>query len=205
MTNNDICLESATSWIIHAMKGPNTSTEDYVQKLLEKMLRAIESYFHPSNDIENPASEGLHLFVSYLCKFFTQRVHLERQNTKWPCETPEECRLSDKDIGVFVNALTPITFYILYNDHTKERQNIFNCLATLKPDVIIPKLIKHLHTDVHLMNTPNRLVSFILQYYWIEFCYGDVRMIARAQISTRGSLVKCIVGALLGLCIRHAL
>ena len=157
MTNNALCLTTATRWIVQAMKGPKATTgEDPVQKHLEKMLLAIESYFHPANAAANPASEGLHLFVSLLCTFFVRRVHLERHNSKWPCRTPEESRLTDEDITRFVEALTPITFHVLYNAHDEEKRNIFNCLATLKPDIVIPKLIKRLHLDVQLMNTPNR-------------------------------------------------
>ena len=121
---------------------------------LGKMLLAIESYFHPAN--VTGATDGLHLFVSLLCTFFVRRVHLERHNTKWTSKTPPEARLTDEDITAFVESQLPITFHVLYNHCDEDKRNIFNCLATLKPDLVIPRLLERLHLDVQLMNTPHR-------------------------------------------------
>ena len=154
MNNSAACLNTATRWIVSAMKGPGSETDCPVQKHLGKMLKAIESYFHPAN--VTGATDGIHLFVSLLCTFFTRRIHLERYNTKWPSKTPPQNRLTDDDVTNFVESLVPITFHVLYNHCDEDKRNIFHCLATLKPDLIIPRLLERMHLDVQLLNTPHR-------------------------------------------------
>ena len=159
LSNNATSLTASTRWIVYAMNGNGKAAEDPVQKRLDKMLGAIESYFHPANI--NIASEGLHLFISLLCTFFVRRVHLERYNKKWNLKTPPEHRLTDEDITHFVKSLLPITFQILYSGFEEDRRNVFNLLATLKPDLVLPTLLKKMHADVQLMNTPNRFTACV--------------------------------------------
>ena len=74
-------------WIVSALGGPEGQI---VQKHLDKMLLAIESYYHPAN--ANMASEALHGFIHNLCTSFIYRLHLERYNEKWESKTPMEKR-----------------------------------------------------------------------------------------------------------------
>ena len=74
-------------WIISALGGPEGQI---VQKHLDKMLLAIESYYHPANS--NVASEALHGFIHNMCTSFIYRLHLERYNEKWESKTPMEKR-----------------------------------------------------------------------------------------------------------------
>ena len=85
--------------------------QDAVQLHLDKMLLAIESYYHTANF--NEASDSLHNFISLLCSFYIRRVHVERYNLKWKPKTPPDKRLTDEDITHFVTKLLPITFHIL--------------------------------------------------------------------------------------------
>ena len=126
---------------------------------LDKMLLAIESYYHTANLTE--ASDGLHNFISLLCSFYVRRVHVERYNLKWKPKTPPDKRLTDEDITHFVTKLLPITFHILYNNFADDRRNIFNVLATLRPHLVIPKLLGKLHESAQTLTEPHRFRACI--------------------------------------------
>ena len=128
--------------------------KDSVQTHLDKMLLAIESYYHTANITE--ASDGLHNFISLLCSFYVRRVHVERYNLKWKSKTPPDNRLSDGDITHFVTKLLPITFHVLYNSFSDDRRNIFNVLSTLEPKLVIPKLIEKLNESAQTLTEPHR-------------------------------------------------
>ena len=123
------------------------------------MLLAIESYYHTANITD--ASDGLHNFISLLCSFYIQRVHIERYNLKWKCKSPPDKRLTDEDITHFVTKLLPITFHILYNDFSDDRRNVFNVLATLRPSLVIPKLIEKLNESSQTLTEPHRFRACI--------------------------------------------
>ena len=70
------CIGSITKWIIHTL-GPDSESQDH----LNSLLVALQSYYHPANS--NNSSELLHVFISCLCTYFVDRVHIERYNKKW--------------------------------------------------------------------------------------------------------------------------
>ena len=123
------------------------------------MLLAIESYYHTANITD--ASDGLHNFISLLCSFYIRRVHIERYNLKWKSKTPPDKRLTDEDITHFVTKLLPITFHILYNSFSDDRRNVFNVLATLRPSLVIPKLIEKLNESAQTLTEPHRFRACI--------------------------------------------
>ena len=123
------------------------------------MLLAIESYYHTANITD--ASDGLHNFISLLCSFYIRRVHIERHNLKWKSKTPPDKRLTDEDITHFVTKLLPITFHILYNSFSDDRRNVFNVLATLRPSLVIPKLIEKLNESAQTLTEPHRFRACI--------------------------------------------
>ena len=123
------------------------------------MLLAIESYYHTANITD--ASDGLHNFISLLCSFYIRRVHIERYNLKWKSKTPPDKRLTDEDITHFVTKLLPITFHILYNSFSDDRRNVFNVLATLRPHLVIPKLVEKLNESAQTLTEPHRFRACI--------------------------------------------
>ena len=70
------CIGSITKWIIHTL-GPDSESQEH----LNSLLVALQSYYHPANS--NNSSELLHVFISCLCTYFVDRVHIERYNKKW--------------------------------------------------------------------------------------------------------------------------
>jgi hypothetical protein len=84
-----------------------------------------------------------------------------RYNKKWLPKTPEDKRLTDEDIETFVNCVKPIAFHILFSNFEEERRNIFNCLATLKPELIIPELIAKLQHASESITEPHRFTACV--------------------------------------------
>jgi len=126
-------MHPVARFVVSAMRGGRGLVLAYVRRLLV----ALESYYQPAN--LSQASDVLHVFVHTLCLYFVRRVHMERHNRKWPCKTPEEFRLTDGDVGEFVMAVKPIAFHVLYSSFDdQDRKIVFNALATLRPDLIIP-------------------------------------------------------------------
>lgn len=142
-------------WIVSALGGPRGQV---VQAHLDKMLLAIESYYHPAN-ASNVAAEALHMFVHNLCTSFVYRLHLERHNDKWPSKTPEDMKLSDEDVDHFVQSLIPVVFHILYNPYDDERKHIFNILSTIRPELIIPPLLERLQNASESLTEPHRFTA----------------------------------------------
>ena len=80
------CLGSMTKWIVSTVGGGSQS-----QAFLTSLLGALQSYYHPANS--NNSSELLHVFISCLCTYFVDRVHLERYNKKWETKVHCSCRM----------------------------------------------------------------------------------------------------------------
>lgn len=143
------CLGSITKWIVSTLGGGSPS-----QAHLQTLLTALQSYYHPANS--NSASELLHVFISCLCTFFVDRVHLERFNTKWESKVPSDKRLTDQDIESFVLAVKPIAFLVLYNNFEDEARSVFQSLSLLAPETIIPPLLDRLETAKDTLTEPHR-------------------------------------------------
>lgn len=141
-------------WIVSALGG---SEGQVVQKHLDKMLLAIESYYHPANS--NVASEALHMFIHNLVLGLVYRLHLERFNEKWVSKTPEDKKLTDEQVEHLIKSLLPIVFHILYNPFEEERKGIFNGLATIRPDLIIPPLLEKLQSASESLTEPHRFTA----------------------------------------------
>ena len=145
-----------TRWIVSVMEGGR----GLVQKYLGRMFLAIESYYHPANS-SNSAAENLHHFVSMLCYNYVHRVFLERHNKKYPCRIPEKSRLTDDDIDAFVHSVKPIAFHLLYNAFEDDRRMVFNILATLRPELIVPPLLEKLNSAFDTLTQPHRFTACI--------------------------------------------
>ena len=84
---------------------------------------------------------------------------MERYNEKWESKTPMDKRLTDDEVEHFIKSLLPIIFHILYNPYEEERKTIFNTLATIRPDLIIPPLLEKLHIASESLTEPHRFTA----------------------------------------------
>ena len=85
------------------MLGGESETQNY----LEYMLKAMESFYHPSN--YGKWSSGLLKFMNKLSTQFVKRLHRERyQEPNWEPAIPPNKKLTEKDITRFVESLLPV-------------------------------------------------------------------------------------------------
>ena len=77
------------------------------QTYLEYMLKAIESFYHPSN--YGKWSSGLLKFMNKLATQFVKRLHRERyQAPNWEPPIPTDKKLTEENVTRFVNSLIPV-------------------------------------------------------------------------------------------------
>ena len=77
------------------------------QTYLEYMLKAMESFYHPSN--YGKWSPGLLKFMNKLSTQFVKRLHRERyKEADWELPIPEAKKLTEDNVTRFVKALTPV-------------------------------------------------------------------------------------------------
>ena len=82
------------------------------QTYLEYMLKAMESFYHPSN--YGKWSPGLLKFMSKLSTQFVKRLHRERyQEPSWEPPVPPDKKLTEENITRFVQSLLPVPFWSL--------------------------------------------------------------------------------------------
>jgi len=143
------CIGAITKWVVSTVGGGSSS-----QAYLTTLLLALQSYYHPANS--NSSSELLHVFISCLCTYFVDRVHLERHNRKWVSKVAADKRLTDSDIAEFVQSVRPIAFLVLYNNFEDEARSVFQSLSLLAPDTIVPPLLDRLETAKDTLTEPHR-------------------------------------------------
>ena len=79
------------------------------QTYLEYMLKAIESFYHPSN--YGKWSSGLLKFMNKLATQFVKRLHRERyQEPNWEPPIPKDKKLTEENVTRFVKSLIPVRF-----------------------------------------------------------------------------------------------
>ncbi len=149
-------MTAVARWIVSAMEGGR----GLVQKYLDKIFLAIESYYHPANS-GNSATETLHGFVSLLTNYYVNRLHNERYNRKWPPRVPPEKRLTDADVDAFVRSIKPIAMHVMYNPFDDAKKVMFNVLATLRPQMILPTLFDRLQSASESLTEPHRFTACI--------------------------------------------
>ena len=139
-SHSRISLVSIARWIVSNLGG---SDGQEVLKYTSKMFQAMESFFHPANS-ENIAWETFG-FIDYLAAFLELRVHNERYNSKKRCTIPSSKLLTNEDIRQFIESVKPLAFHMLYSSY--KGSGLFRRLSTIRPDLIIPPLIKSLLQD----------------------------------------------------------
>ena len=81
--------------------------DNVAQTHLEYMLKAMESFYHPSN--YGKWSSGLLKFTNKLATQFVKRLHRERyQEANWEPPIPQDKKLTEDDITRFVRSLIPV-------------------------------------------------------------------------------------------------
>ncbi|WKY03235.1 hypothetical protein Q1695_004743 [Nippostrongylus brasiliensis] len=129
------------------------------QKQLEKMMRTIEPFMHPSNEGDHT---GMVLaFLQYLIREFLGRFEDERVKKK-KRKVPQAYYLSDVDIKLFVEALLQTVLYSLYSKDGKSYDlpsKLLMMLGYLQPGIVFPKFLDNVYPAMFAVCEPHRLTQ----------------------------------------------
>ncbi|XP_065205973.1 proteasome activator complex subunit 4-like isoform X2 [Planococcus citri] len=146
--------ESAASWIVSTLGGESKS-QDY----LEQLLKILESYCHPANT--GYWVSIIKSFLKKLVRNFVLRVKRERfAKPSWDNNIPPEKKLTDEDIRRFVVSVQSVAMQAVFSPSTVMNfAVIFNDLATLRPDIVVPPLLDTFYATVDSLTEPYKLIS----------------------------------------------
>lgn len=135
-----IPMELTTVWLVSMMGSPQTS--QLVLTNLATLIKAIETYFHPSNH-----GSWVSLLANFVYHFLNQlmnRVFRERSKVdQWKPEVPVDHRISDDEIEEVITILKPIAFMLLYNKGAFNLNiHILQIMNQLRPDLVTPVLME---------------------------------------------------------------
>eukprot|EP01080_Neovahlkampfia_damariscottae_P004215 gene4215-7552_t len=126
------------SKLIIWMISPENNTLDY----LKKLIKSIDSYFHPSN--EGNWTGILGDFLLILCTRFAKRLKKENNDTTFKI-IPKHSRITDEMCKEFVEIILPITFTAMYSKTSQMTlcaNHSIKQLTYICPDFVIPPLIE---------------------------------------------------------------
>ncbi|XP_013404552.1 proteasome activator complex subunit 4 [Lingula anatina] len=166
--HNHYDLSVVTIWISYLMGGDST-----VQDHLEKLFRAIETFYHPSN--HGKWTLKLMSFLSKLPLAVVKRVHRERhKKPSWEPLALESHRLTDEQITRFVKSMKDIVFLAMFSKYgSSDSAAAMHNLALLRPELIIPSLLEQLYPSLETLTEPHRLTA----------CMNCLNAVARSMLS----------------------
>lgn len=144
------------------MIGGDSEDSVEVFKQLEHLLGAITGYIHPSN--HGKWTEKLLQFLDSLTQKFIARLRKERYELRpnWQPLAPDDKLLTDKDIDHFVELVRPKAMTALFNKAGPQyASNILQFLAILRPNEVLPDLIKRCHIAFNSLTEPHQSSSCI--------------------------------------------
>lgn len=158
----------AASMFVIANLGGGSGT----QGSLERLFKALESYYHPSN--YGYWSRGLHEFLNKLTLFFIRRLHRERyKKPSWEVEIAEHKKLTEEDITAFVNCVLPAAQLAMFSPlGAHDAGLVFHRLSLVRPQIVIPPLLDQLYGSLETSTEPHRLTA----------CLESVVCVSRALV-----------------------
>lgn len=149
-----LASQAIAIWIVSVL-GPKSSAQQY----LNKFMATIESYLHPAN---------MGKWVSMLCeiliqlpKYFFDRLVLERYR-KHPFRRPipESHKLTEDCITAFVECMKPVALQAMYSRiNPQDVGKIFQHLADLRPELIIPSIIDRVYASLDSVTEPHKMTA----------------------------------------------
>ncbi|XP_015766712.1 PREDICTED: proteasome activator complex subunit 4-like [Acropora digitifera] len=147
-------ISSYVVWTVNTMHH-SSATQDH----LNKLFRALESFYHPSNN--GRYTGKLQRFLYNLPKEMIKRLHREKFPKKsWETPIPEEFKLTDDELTSFVECIKPAVMLAVFNktgsfDAAGALQN----LSLIKPDVVLPTLLDKLYVALATLTEPHQLTA----------------------------------------------
>ncbi|KAL8607379.1 hypothetical protein ACOMHN_024404 [Nucella lapillus] len=148
-------VNTVAQWIT-AMMGDGDLALQHIQKL----FRALHSYFHPSNT--GRWSLRLSSFLQTLPFLVVKRLHRERyRKPSWVTPIPDSHKLGEEEITQFVETLKPEVFTAMFGRWVSQDTAIRN-LAALRAEIIVPPLLEKMYPAMETLIEPHRLISCML-------------------------------------------
>lgn len=172
-------------WIVMSLSPQCLEKETSVLSLLESLIQAVETFFHPSN--AGSWTKTLSQLVFYLSDFFVMRWNREHSGE---LEVPEDRRLTEPLKRRFVLCLRDVIFMGIYaksNTAMSYSLSTLSALANLEPDLILPGALQRIYPSMQGLVEVHRTVSSL----------RSLQSLARIMIRTKG--YRCHITALLGL------
>lgn len=172
-------------WIIMSVSPACMDHETSILSLLEGLIQAIETFFHPSNS--GAWTRTLAQLTYYLADFFVMRWNRERNGEM---EVPPERRLNHALKRRFVLCLRDVIFMGIYAKSGTAMSyslSTLQSLAYLEPDLILPGALQRIYPSMQGLVEVHRTTSSL----------RSLQTLARTLIRTKG--YRCHITALLGL------
>lgn len=172
-------------WFVMSLSPACLEKKDSILSLLETLIQAVETFFHPSNS--GSWTRTLAQLVFYLADFFVMRWNRERNGEM---EVPEERRLNEPLRKRFVLCLREVIFMGIYAKSGTAMSyslSTLQALAFLEPDLILPGALQRIYPSMQGLVEVHRTISSL----------RSLQILARTMIRTKG--YRCHITALLGL------
>ncbi|GAA94209.1 uncharacterized protein L969DRAFT_375946 [Mixia osmundae IAM 14324] len=154
-SSDQVALDGEASYIKRPLKAGS-----YALGALQKLIEALETYFHPSN--QGTWTASLASFLDQLCAAFIKRWS---QENKADCKTPVAWRLTEAIRDEFVNILRTVTLLIIFTRDMfafVSAQNAVKLLAYLQPDLIIPSILERAYPALELLLESHRTTAMLV-------------------------------------------
>jgi len=172
-------------WIVMSLSPSCLDSQTSILSLLESLIQAIETFFHPSNS--GSWTRTLAQLVFYLADFFVMRWNRERNGE---LDVPSERRLNEALRKRFVLCLRDVIFMGIYAKSGTAMSyslSTLQALAFLEPDLILPGALQRIYPSMQGLVEVHRTISSL----------RSLQILARTMIRTKG--YRCHITALLGL------
>lgn len=172
-------------WVVMSLSPACLKSETSVLSLLESLIQAVETFFHPSNS--GSWTRTLAQLVFYLADFFVMRWNREQNGEM---EIPAERRLTPELRRRFVLSLKDVIFMGIYAKSGTAMSyslSTLQALAYLEPELILPGALQRIYPSMQGLVEVHRTISSL----------RSLQVLARTIIRSKG--YRCHITALLGL------
>ncbi|GFN96540.1 proteasome activator complex subunit 4 [Plakobranchus ocellatus] len=134
-------------------------SENVVQEHINKLFKALHSFFHPSN--VGRWTLRLGSFLQNLPKSLVKRLRREHyKECKWLTAIPHPYKLTDAQVTEFVESVKPSVFVAIFSKMGSQDSSMgLRHLATLRPEIVIPPFLEKMYPAMETLIEPHRLIA----------------------------------------------
>ncbi|XGW27629.1 hypothetical protein V3C99_007881 [Haemonchus contortus] len=143
------------------------------QRHLERMMKLVEPFMHPSN--ESSHTLLVLVFLQNLLQEMVNRYKEERVK-KNKRKVPQTYYLTDDDIVKFTDTILPSLLYALYakdSATSKTPPKLVMILCALCPGRVLPKVLEHIYSAIFAVDEPHRLTQTLNCLFELVFLIAE--------------------------------